>query len=474
MRRCEVVVSEPLVPYRETVLPCDNSFKLTLPPPWCDIPGLSDSNSGQSKLVLASGNIILHFSCFALPPSIVKLLDQNAESATLLSELLSKQGWTTTHLNDSTKSASSNSLSQFLVKYSQTVISKSIDSDTECGSGNSHYEQSYNRLGSTLHSAQDVQNVIVSIGSKSVTSNLLVVNPSMTFELRRSRSNDVDSTAASTTLLGSFSVFNSSQTQSETFKIIWNRIQNAVTTGFQETCSSGPLMNEPIYGVGFSIDRIEVSLSTCVSCCMSVLPNLDHLKTAFSSIDSSIIDAAMNDESSQSSNNTAMILSSGHMISEVKSALRLCMLSCPLRLVEPIYACDLQCDQSQLGNLYAVLSKRRGEVTKEDIIDGTSLFILSATLPISESFGFAQELLRKTSGNATAPQLVFSHWNIIQEDPFWRPQTDDEVEQYGDNYIGEHNIFRVRIDKVRKRKGLQVEEKVVVSAEKQRNMNKKK
>ena len=44
----------------------------------------------------------------------------------------------------------------------------------------------------------------------------------------------------------------------------------------------------------------------------------------------------------------------------------------------------------QLGNLYAVLSKRRGRVTKEDIIDGTSLFLLSATLPVAESFGFAQ------------------------------------------------------------------------------------
>ena len=94
------------------------------------------------------------------------------------------------------------------------------------------------------------------------------------------------------------------------------------------------------------------------------------------------------------------------------------MLSCPLRIVEPVYACDLQCDQSQLGNLYGVLSKRRGVVTKEDIIDGTSLFILSATLPVSESFGFAQELLRKTSGNATAPQMLFSHWFIIPENPF--------------------------------------------------------
>jgi hypothetical protein len=38
-------------------------------------------------------------------------------------------------------------------------------------------------------------------------------------------------------------------------------------------------------------------------------------------------------------------------------------------------------------------------------ISGTSLFLLSATLPVAESFGFAQELLKKTSGNGTAPQV---------------------------------------------------------------------
>jgi ribosome assembly protein 1 len=154
--------------------------------------------------------------------------------------------------------------------------------------------------------------------------------------------------------------------------------------------------------------------------------------------------------------------------------MRLAMLSCPVRVVEPIYACDLQCDQSQLGNLYSVLSKRRGKVFKEDIIDGTTLFLLSSHLPVAESFGFAQELLKKTSGIGTAPQLQFSHWQIMEEDPFWRPTTAEELEDFGDLAGAERNMTRVCIDKVRKRKGLPIEEKVVVSAEKQRTLNKKK
>jgi translation elongation factor EF-G len=65
-------------------------------------------------------------------------------------------------------------------------------------------------------------------------------------------------------------------------------------------------------------------------------------------------------------------------------------LTAPLRLYEPMYACTLQCDQMQLGSLYSVVSRRRGAVSDEDIIEGTSLFVLSVTLPIVESFGFSQ------------------------------------------------------------------------------------
>ena len=38
------------------------------------------------------------------------------------------------------------------------------------------------------------------------------------------------------------------------------------------------------------------------------------------------------------------------------------------------------------------------------------------------------ELLKKTSGNGTAPQLQFSHWQTQSENPFWRPTTVEELE----------------------------------------------
>ena len=47
-----------------------------------------------------------------------------------------------------------------------------------------------------------------------------------------------------------------------------------------------------------------------------------------------------------------------------------------------------------LGKVYGVLSKRRGEILSERLKDGTSLFNIRATLPVVESFGFADGAAR--------------------------------------------------------------------------------
>jgi ribosome assembly protein 1 len=229
-------------------------------------------------------------------------------------------------------------------------------------------------------------------------------------------------------------------------------------------------MHEPLHGVAFAVERIEINRAVCMSSLSTA-----ELGTVFADVQS--VDAVEGSLcGSEDSSATASTILTGQLISEVREALNLSMLACPLRVVEPVYQCDLQCDQMQVGNLYGVLSKRRGVVTKEDIIEGTSLFLLSAHLPVANSFGFAQELLKKTSGAGTAPQLSFSHWQTNTSDPFWRPKTEEELEEFGEtaNSVAEHNLPRTFIDRVRKRKGLAIEEKVVASAEKQRTLNKKK
>ena len=61
--------------------------------------------------------------------------------------------------------------------------------------------------------------------------------------------------------------------------------------------------------------------------------------------------------------------------------------------------------------MYAVLGKRRGRVLHEDLQEGSSLFLVKAVLPVIESFGFAEEIRKRTSGLAS-PQLRFSHWEV--------------------------------------------------------------
>lgn len=64
-----------------------------------------------------------------------------------------------------------------------------------------------------------------------------------------------------------------------------------------------------------------------------------------------------------------------------------------------------------IGRVYGVLGKREGRVLHEEMKEGTDMFIIKAVVPVAESFGFADEIRKRTSGLAS-PQLVFSHWEV--------------------------------------------------------------
>jgi hypothetical protein len=42
-----------------------------------------------------------------------------------------------------------------------------------------------------------------------------------------------------------------------------------------------------------------------------------------------------------------------------------------------------------LGRLYGVISRRRGTILDEQLREGTNVFAITASLPVAESFGFA-------------------------------------------------------------------------------------
>ncbi|XP_065854704.1 ribosome assembly protein 1 isoform X2 [Euphorbia lathyris] len=219
-------------------------------------------------------------------------------------------------------------------------------------------------------------------------------------------------------------------------------LQNSVVTGFQLATDAGPLCEEPMWGVAFVV---EVSISP---------------------------PAEQSGESESIQQFERDVIFTGQVMAAVKDACRAALLQNKPRLVEAMYFCELNTPTEYLGAMYAVLNRKRARVLKEEMQEGSPLFTVHAYVPVSESFGFADELRRWTSGAASA-LLVLSHWEELSEDPFFVPKTEEEIEEFGDGASVLPNTARKLIDAVRRQKGLPVEEKVVQHATKQRTRARK-
>ncbi|KAI9906327.1 hypothetical protein PsorP6_002937 [Peronosclerospora sorghi] len=216
------------------------------------------------------------------------------------------------------------------------------------------------------------------------------------------------------------------------------KLENSLVTGFQLASSAGPLCHEPMWGVAFVLEDVCFEDPT-----------------------------GPDDTDGQGRDKYGPL--SGQVMSSMRTTCLVAFVKRPVRLVEAVYECIVQCPAEHLGKLYRVLSKRRGDVYAEELVDGTALFTVKAHVPVVESFGFATEVRTQTSGGASHPHLRFSHWRVMELDPFFQPQTEDEREAYGER-VYQHNFVRRYMDAVRKRKGLAVDEKIVVHAEKQRTL----
>lgn len=216
---------------------------------------------------------------------------------------------------------------------------------------------------------------------------------------------------------------------------IRSKYDTSFINGFQLATQCGPICEEPLQGVCFIIEKWEID-----------------------------------DVDANSSANYGPF--SGQIISVVKEACKRSFQLHPQRLVTPMYTCSIVVDVNVLNKLYAVIGKRNGEIISADLIEGSGQFSVTANLPVIESFNFAKQIRTETSGLAM-PQLVFSHWQILEMDPFWVPTTKEEIEQYGDK-ADSVNVVREYMNSVRERKGLYVDRKIVEHAEKQRTLSKNK
>ncbi|KAK4705835.1 ribosome assembly protein 1, partial [Phenoliferia sp. Uapishka_3] len=229
-----------------------------------------------------------------------------------------------------------------------------------------------------------------------------------------------------------------------------------LVTAFQLAMNRGPLCAEPVVGMAYFVEAVELN---------SAELTVSQVQSKWSNV-------------------------KGNLISIGQDAFRNGLLDWSPRLQLAMYSCDIQATGEVLGKVYGVVAKRRGRIVSEEMKEGTAFFTIRALLPVVESFGFADgsfsldprtrtrpilrlsclftEIRTRTSG-AASPQLVFHGYEILDQDPFWVPTTEEELEDLGEK-ADKDNIARKYMDEVRKRKGMAVERKVVEHAEKQKTM----
>lgn len=221
-------------------------------------------------------------------------------------------------------------------------------------------------------------------------------------------------------------------------------VASGISAGFQMASLSGPLCDEPLRGV-----MVEIGAKLVFSISKDGSPQIMTQEDVFGPFN-------------------------GQVSATLKQGIRRAILENNPRIVEAHFLCEISTSSEGLAAVYAVLGRRRAKILREELKEGSGLFIVLAHLPVEASFGFADELRRKSSGSASA-SLMLSHWGRLDLDPFFQPLTEEEREEFGEEGqgVGAPNLAKRLIDDVRRRKGLQVGDKVVESATKQRTRARK-
>lgn len=409
--KCEIQPGEAIVPYRETIIKADDMD----PPRYKDLP------RGTAIAVTASKTLAVRLRVRPLPEEITDFLIKNGASIRRL--YAEKKA-----AEDDTQAASDTD------RHDDKEETADLGNATSEERGSLSLQDFRKQLIEAFDNVKEDREVW-----KGVVSQIVAFGP------RRTGPNIlIDATGAETCkrfLLDSNDVgsSNSNRTFAET-----------VSYAFQLATGQGPLCREPMQGVAVFLEEIKY--------------------TPHSQIDQ--------DEGSASLNNGPDAADSGRLTGELITATRETIRSAFLdwspRILLAMYSCTIQATPEVLGRLYAVLTKRRGKILSESLLEGTPYFTIESSIPVAESFGFSDEIRKRTSGLAQ-PMLRFTGFERLEGmadvSPFWVPKTEEELEDLGE--VGEReNIAKKYVDGVRMRKGLLVKgaRGVGRDAEKQRTL----
>ncbi|KAI9375246.1 P-loop containing nucleoside triphosphate hydrolase protein [Aspergillus egyptiacus] len=204
-----------------------------------------------------------------------------------------------------------------------------------------------------------------------------------------------------------------------------------ITHSFQLATGQGPLCQEPMQGIAVFLEEIQIN--------------------------------APEDE-------IDLGRLTGETIRLVRESIYQGFLDWSPRMMLAMYSCEIQASTEVLGRVYGVITRRRGRILSETMKEGTPFFTILSLLPVAESFGFAEEIRKRTSG-AAQPQLIFAGFEALDEDPFWVPATEEELEDLGE-LADRENVAKMYMDNVRARKGLFVQGRKLIDAEKQKTLKK--
>ena len=163
---------------------------------------------------------------------------------------------------------------------------------------------------------------------------------------------------------------------SEVDKKMLNTVKDNIVQGFQWGCREGPLCDEPIRNSKFKLVNALIASEPIHRGGGQIIPTARRV--AYSSF-----------------------------------------LTATPRLMEPIYALEIQCPADTVASLYKVLARRRGHIAHDSPIPGSPLYSVRGFIPVIESFGFETDLRVYTQGQAFCSQ-VFDHWSVVPGDPLDR------------------------------------------------------
>lgn len=396
--KCDIQPGEPIVPYRETIVSAEEME----PPKHKDMP------RGTAIAVTASKMMSVRLRVRPLPANVTEFLIKNGASIRRL----------------------------YAEKQAQEDGNKNVedgeeeDEATDLGNdtGNERSNLSLQEFRQQLQAAfdetkeekevwQKVVSRICAFGPKRVGPNIFIdstgTDTCKRFLLEQHETND-DHEISRTETNGPDSIATPD-------------FSDTIAYAFQLATSQGPLCREPTQGIAVFLEEI-------------IHHQQEQGETA-------------NGDPSTTTVESGRL--TGELITSVRETIRSAFLDWSPRILLAMYSCTIQATPEVLGRVYSVLTRRRGSILSESLLEGTPYFTIEATLPVAESFGFSEEIRKRTSGLAQ-PMLQFVGFQMLDDvDPFWVPRSEEELEDLGVHGERE-NVAKKYVDLVRVRKGLLV------------------